>query len=270
MGSAPRSFILECLRNSLNWMCCATYEVLSCVSGGSILGAYYYLELRNMLQQHTDTEITRQTYIDLVKRSGKIFVAGVQRNIRLRMLLGWSSNARVLTSRRSSSSDRLAIFYEKELYARVDDGEQAGQDISRICWSHPLIVTISADGQETRQRATNFNPRYDNWKRLNKVPALVLNATSLNSCHNWQFTASFMGEPPARSIDAEIDANNRMRRMYHWEAPPPYRRNGQDSDTGRWCPPRGSSGRVGVCAGSFTPLVLENLYGKLGPENKPM
>jgi hypothetical protein len=29
-------------------------EVLSCVSGGSILGAFYYLELRKILQENTD------------------------------------------------------------------------------------------------------------------------------------------------------------------------------------------------------------------------
>src|SRR5271165_3883112 len=87
-------------------------EVLSCVSGGSILGAYYYLELRKMLQEYTDTEITRQCYIDLVQRIYRNFLAGVQRNIRLRMLFGWSSNAKVFSSRGSSSSDRLADLYE--------------------------------------------------------------------------------------------------------------------------------------------------------------
>src|SRR5205823_2791978 len=92
----------------------------------------------------------------------------------------------------------------------------------------PLVESRSENGEIQRRRAAGFNPRYENWTRLNKVPALVLNATSLNSCHNWQFTASFMGEPPARSIDAEIDANHRMRRMYHWEAPPPYRRDARD------------------------------------------
>src|SRR5512133_402649 len=52
-------------------------EVLSCVSGGSILGAYYYLELRNLLQTRMDDEISRQDYIDLVERLRKGFIAGV-------------------------------------------------------------------------------------------------------------------------------------------------------------------------------------------------
>ena len=39
-------------------------EVLSCVSGGSIIGAYYYLELKKMLEQKKDEKITQQDYID--------------------------------------------------------------------------------------------------------------------------------------------------------------------------------------------------------------
>jgi hypothetical protein len=40
--------------------------------------------------------------------------------------------------------------------------------------------------------------------------------------HNWQFTASWMGEPPS-SIEPEIDASERLRRLYLvGEAPPPH------------------------------------------------
>ena len=34
-------------------------EVLSCVSGGSIVGAYYYLKLRQLLQEKPDAEVDR-------------------------------------------------------------------------------------------------------------------------------------------------------------------------------------------------------------------
>jgi len=34
----------------------------------------------------------------------------------------------------------------------------------------------------------------------------VLNATTINTGHNWQFTASWMGEPPG-NILADIDVN---------------------------------------------------------------
>ncbi len=228
-------------------------EVLSCVSGGSILGAYYYLELRKMLQERTDAQISRQDYIELVQRIYKGFLAGVQRNIRLRMLFGWPSNAKVFSAKGSSSSDRLADLYEKELYARVKDGEQ---DQPRYL-ADLRVTPLGA-------RASNFNPKYDNWKRHNKVPALVLNATALNSCHNWQFTASFMGEPPARGIDVEIDANHRLRRMYHGEAPGSYRRDATKPNQSGGVR-LGEAVAASACVpGLFDPILLDDLYGALG------
>src|SRR6185295_17830003 len=53
-------------------------EVLSCVSGGSIIGAHYYLEVRKLLQTVPDEEINRQHYIDIVAKVRKDFVEGVQ------------------------------------------------------------------------------------------------------------------------------------------------------------------------------------------------
>ncbi len=233
-------------------------EVLSCVSGGSILGAYYYLELRHLLQTKSDNEINRECYIELVRRMRENFLKGVQRNIRLRLLLGWPSNWKVLTSRRSSTSDRLADLYEQELYSRVTDGEQDRPRYLADLTVAPLEGKTEEDGGDKNN--ADFNPKYDNWKRLNKVPALILNATALNTCHNWQFTASFMGEPPARAIDTEIDANDRLRRMYHEEAPGRYARDlGNNLNGGVRL---GEAVAASACVpGIFDPLVLEELYG---------
>jgi hypothetical protein len=57
-------------------------EYLSCVSGGSIVGAHFYLEVRNLLQQKSDAAITREDYIDIVRRLEKDFYEGVKTNIR--------------------------------------------------------------------------------------------------------------------------------------------------------------------------------------------
>ena len=43
-------------------------EVLSCVSGGSIVGAHYYLLLRELLQRKPDAAITRDDYIEIVQK----------------------------------------------------------------------------------------------------------------------------------------------------------------------------------------------------------
>ena len=54
------------------------------MSGGSIIGAHYYLELRKVLQEKDDGQITSEDYIDIVRNIETDFLAGVQRNIRIR------------------------------------------------------------------------------------------------------------------------------------------------------------------------------------------
>ncbi|MFM8487467.1 MAG: patatin family protein, partial [Bacteroidota bacterium] len=70
---------------------------------------------------------------------------------------------------------------------------------------------------------SSFNPKSDNWSRPDKIPMLVLNATTLNTGHNWQFTVSWMGEPPS-NIRQDVDVKKRLRRMYYEQAPYPYKK----------------------------------------------
>src|SRR5262249_54793417 len=60
-------------------------EVILCVSGGSIVGGHYYLEVRKLLQEKNDDDITREDYIAIVQRIERDLLAGVQRNIRWRV-----------------------------------------------------------------------------------------------------------------------------------------------------------------------------------------
>src|SRR5204862_2799711 len=62
-------------------------EVLSCVSGGSIIGAYYYLEIRKLFREKAPKHISRQHYINIVQRVAREFLVGVQTNVRTRMAL---------------------------------------------------------------------------------------------------------------------------------------------------------------------------------------
>jgi predicted acylesterase/phospholipase RssA len=209
-------------------------EVISCVSGGSILGAHYYLELRRLLQEKDDSSISRDDYVELVERLATDFLAGVQKNIRTRIGTDWISNLRMIFQPGYTTTRRLSALYERHLYSRVnDDGERVLRKLR-----------IKPKDDE------DFKPKYDNWRRANKAPILMLNATTVNTGHNWQFTASWMGEPPA-FIDSEIDGNYRLRRMYlETEAPEPHRdiRIG-DAVAASSCVP-----------GLFTPLELANLY----------
>ena len=70
-----------------------------------------------------------------------------------------------------------------------------------------FLVVSSREGYPDK---ANFKPNLLNRNRRSKVPAL-LNTASLNSGHNWHFTARWMGEPPGL-LGAEVDVNQRYRR----------------------------------------------------------
>ena len=95
-----------------------------------------------------------------------------------------------------------------------------------------------------------FNPKYDNWQRQHKVPVLIINATTLNTGHNWQFTTAFMGESP-NQISTEVDGNERLRRMYFDEAMPKEHR---DQPLGR------TVAASAAVPGLFRPVKLCGLY----------
>jgi predicted acylesterase/phospholipase RssA len=212
-------------------------EYLSCVSGGSIIGAHYYLEIRRLLQSKPDLAISRQDYIDIVQRVCDDFLDGVQRNIRTRIAAEWLTNMKMILLPNYSRTMRAGDLYESEIFARVRDEENNDKR-----WLNKLLI-------HPKGEVESFRPKDHNWRRAAKVPILVLNATCLNTGHNWQFTASWMGEPPA-GIDSEVDANYRLRRMYYSEAPEPHKEIRL-----------GHAVAASACVpGLFEPLSLANLY----------
>jgi predicted acylesterase/phospholipase RssA len=217
-------------------------EYLSCVSGGSIIGAQFYLEVRKLLQDKADAEIGRDDYVRIVQKIEADFFAGVATNVRTRIAAEWWTNLKLIFQPGYSRTKRVGELYESMLFARVQDG-----GAGKARWLNELTVA-------PRGAASEFAPKDHNWRRTAKVPILVLNATTLNSGHNWQFTATWMGEPPG-SINSEVDANYRLRRMYYDEAPGPYRsmRLG-DAVAASACVP-----------GLFEPLTLTDLYERLPP-----
>ncbi len=95
-------------------------EVLSCVSGGSIVGAHYYLEIRNLLQRKEDGNITKEDYIDVVRRVEERFLAGVKRNLRTRVLASPRVSLAILFADQTRTK-YLGDLFETELYAQVED-----------------------------------------------------------------------------------------------------------------------------------------------------
>jgi predicted acylesterase/phospholipase RssA len=228
-------------------------EVLSCVSGGSIIGAHYYLEVRKLLQTVPDREITRQHYIDIVARVRKDFLAGVQKNVRVSVAAEFTTNLKMIFWPGYTRTMRAGELYESELFARVadtknDDPRMDNRGKNDPRWLNGFYVCpLGDDGQLDG----SFNFHTDNWRRRAKVPNLILNTTSLNTGHNWQFTASWMGEPPA-GIDSEIDGNDRLRRLYY---------GGEDTPKSHRQVRLGHAVGASACVpGLFEPLMLDDLY----------
>ncbi len=213
-------------------------EVLSCVSGGSIIGAHYYLEVRKLLHEKEDHEITRQDYLDIVRRVADDFLAGVQRNVRMRVAANPITNLRMIFQRGYSRTERAGELFEEEIFSLVEDGHPEGEPR----WLNGLYI-------QPKGETVPFRPKDHNWRRRAKVPILILNATTLNTGHVWQFTASWMGEPPITTSD-EVDGNYRLRRLRYRQAPDPHQQVRL-----------GYAVAASACVpGLFEPIVLTDLY----------
>jgi hypothetical protein len=118
---------------------------------------------------------------------------------------------------------------------------------SRTVPSDPHMVELSIRPADA---PADFHPRYHNSERAVKVPALMLNATSLNTVHSWQFTTTSMGESPF-SIVAEADPLPRLRRSYYVN---------QHSQTVRGVTLSEAVSASACVPGLFAPLTLGQLY----------
>lgn len=213
-------------------------EVLSCVSGGSIVGAFYYLHLRKLLQSCPDHELEDRHYVELVEKVIDEFLAGVRRDLRGHLFTDPRDDARMI-SPKFSRTNRVAELLDRDFYSKIP---REGGEASSPWRMTDLFVTPAGRGED-------FSLRYENWLRRAKVPMLVLNATTLNTGHNWQFTASWMGEPPI-GVDEKVDASRRLRRVYYRDAPPGHRE-----------PALSTAVAASACVpGLFPPVALEKLY----------
>jgi predicted acylesterase/phospholipase RssA len=231
-------------------------EVLSCVSGGSIVGAHYYLAVRKLLQTKRDETgeeaeaagqarpedvITREDYVEIVRGLERDFLRGVQKNIRTRIAAQFFHNLLMIFTKRYSRTKRAGDLYERHLFSLVGDGHPKREP--------RYLSDLRITPKEYQGTEKNFSPKNDNWRRTAKAPVLILNAATLNTGHSWHFTATYMGEPPL-GIDTRIDGNDNYRRMYYREAPEQFRKVRL-----------GHAVAASACVqGVFEPLAFEGLY----------
>jgi predicted acylesterase/phospholipase RssA len=159
-------------------------HAISTVSGGSIIGALYYLHVKNLLESTPDTKITDEHYKAIVENIQVSFLEAVQQNIRMRVLTDLEAIFK-MPRPDYSRSDRIAELYHEFFYGPKQVGSQ------KVFPIRMRDLKIQPMGGKP-----GFYPRDDNAGREAKVPILLINATTLNTGRNWRFTASNMGEPP--------------------------------------------------------------------------
>jgi NTE family protein len=154
-------------------------DVISSVSGGSIIAAYYYLKVKALLEQSPapDQEPPgREAYIRLVAEIETDFLAGVQKNMLMRTFLDPVKNARMLAAE-FSNTERLAELLTTYFYQPIIQPRGAGRMDNRIPLKnipiHPIAANLAAG---------------------TRVPFLIINATTLNTGHLWQFNSVSVGE----------------------------------------------------------------------------
>jgi len=146
-------------------------SVISTVSGGSIIGVLYYLKIKELLESKKDENITDFDYIKLIEELIDEFLEIVTtKNIRNEVFFDVNIYLSPLTR-----TQKIAELYDKYFYSRYN-----------VKFLKDLLITPKGE--------KNFYPRFQNFKRKNKVPILVINATNLNNGHNFQFHATKMGE----------------------------------------------------------------------------
>ena len=210
-------------------------EVLSCVSGGSILGAYYYLKVEQLIKRCGNQTPGRDEYLKLMQEVEADFLKAIAKNVRMRLLTNPLRVFQMAVSRGYSRTERAGQLYQELIYSPLGDKD----------WRLPELQIKPGDELEP----DTFNPRHENWHRTTKVPILIVNATAMNTGHNWQFAATWMGEPPS-AIDDDVDSADRLRRMYYTEAPDGYK----DPSLGR------AVAASAAVPGLFPPIKLRKLY----------
>ena len=222
-------------------------QVISTVSGGSIVGALYYLHVKNLLESKSDGEISDGDYIELVREVEREYREAATSNVRGS---GWAKPLKnfQMAQPTYSRTDRVGELYEQRFYAKAWGG-RARRD-GRIAMRDLLIVPKGFEGA--------FDPDVENRRRNAPVPILLLEATTLNTGHNWRFEAMYMGEPPRQgtadqSLREDVDKNTILARTKWGDLP----------EACRDFPLGGAVAASACFPGGFPPMQVPGLFDDL-------
>ena len=223
-------------------------QVISTVSGGSIVGALYYLHVKNLLESKADAEITDADYADAVRAVEREYREAAASNVRGAAWANPLKNFQMALPT-YTRTDYIGELYERRFYSKAwgDRPKHKG----RIRMRDLLIAPKGHEGP--------FDPDVANPSRNAPVPILLLEATTVNTGHNWRFEAMYMGEPPHQGMKnvaerEDVDKNTILPRTA-WDKLPPSCRDF----------PLGSAVVSSACfPGGFPPMQVTGLYKDKG------
>jgi predicted acylesterase/phospholipase RssA len=151
-------------------------SVLSTVSGGSIVGAQYYLELRRLYLRKREGDVTREDFIEIVRMS-RVFSAATRKNIRMRAFGDYRHAINGIFKAQFNRSILAAELYDRFLYTQYFDKDKMFR---------PSLLELSYFG-----KARYSDLETANLFRVAKVPELILNSTVLNDGDTFSFSANW-------------------------------------------------------------------------------
>lgn len=215
-------------------------RVLSTVSGGSCIGALYYLHVKRLLESTPDGDIDDERFRDLVRDVAIEYRDAVAKNLLARAYLNPLKNFKMALPWYSRTV-RAGEILERQFYRQAWNGPlERGRIPMRELCIRPGGESIDPDTEE-------------NARRNAPVPILLLESTTMNTGHNWRFEAEYMGEPPRQSAEeklTDVDKNVRLARAKWSELPPKL----QDFPLGM------AVASSAAFPGGFVPVQIRNLY----------
>lgn len=174
-------------------------EVLSTVSGGSIIGALYTLLLKKYLKEAgVNGNLSREDYIRLVEELDDTLTRAIQRNLRTLLLLNPIGMLRVMLTEQSLGK-RMARIYERHIYNRVvaelEGRSFRWRDYFRFRPGRIKLKDIRPlpGGEKLGKGIEEYNRDAANEGR-SVVTNLILNATTLNSGSRFWFSSYEIGD----------------------------------------------------------------------------
>lgn len=176
-------------------------SVISTVSGGSITGGHYLLHLKDRIEEKG--KLTTADYVCIVRSMEEELRDGVGKNPRSRLFLDPLSNLLILCFA-DPPGERMASLYQRLIFARVTarlkkkrsvrearDGELPETRFRPGIRLRDMLIDPGAkrDIEEYNRRRGN-----DQAAETERIPKLILNASSLNSGRAFRFTAVEVGD----------------------------------------------------------------------------